>query len=59
MESLSDNDLAAFLTLGLQVKTSYYPSPFMVDITFVKQRYIQSQLGVKQWLNEEQEFEKV
>jgi hypothetical protein len=69
LESLSNKQLAEFLTCGLYVHTLYeiqdnlpegvYLRDSVMNINFnvIKMRYTQSHTGVEHWLNSSQEFE--
>lgn len=46
LESLSDDDLAAFYTLGIPLKDSSYISLYKVAMSFTS-----SQQGIKEWLS--------
>ena len=64
LESLSDKELAEFLTCGLYVH-SLYPcegnvpisQDYVVTLRMVTGRYTQSHLGLAEWLKSEQEYE--
>ena len=61
MESLSDNDLAAFLTTGLFCECLWAPKPqnkFVVNVQSITNRYTHSQIGIAEWLERRQEFKK-
>ena len=47
LESLSDEDLAAFYTLGIPLKDNSYISLYRVAMSFTS-----SQQGIKEWLSE-------
>lgn len=63
MQSLTDEELANFLTQGLPLKDiriiieGY--DMFVASIHAVSYRYISSHLGIEEWLKQEQEFEVV
>lgn len=57
LESLTDNQLAAFLSYGLlaegaQIKTL----PFVINLDIVAGRYTHTELGLRDWLGRPQEF---
>ena len=57
LESLTDNQLAAFLSFGIlvegaQIKTS----PFVINLDIVAGRYTYSELGLRDWFGRPQEF---
>lgn len=58
LESLTDNQLAAFLTDGLYVTSAHYLGVYAtyVNIRQVAANYTQSQLGIEKWLSMQQEF---
>lgn len=47
LESLSDEDLAAFYTLGIQLKDNSYINLYRVAMSFTS-----SQQGIKEWLSQ-------
>jgi hypothetical protein len=58
LESLTDRQLAKFLTLGLQVRSlHYHTEPFIINIAQISTRYTASIAGVEVWLSEPQEYE--
>ena len=68
LESLSNKQLAEFLTCGLYVHDLYeiegnlpegavYVRDRAVSVDSIKMTYIQSHTGVEHWLNSPQEFE--
>lgn len=61
MKTLTDEQLANFMTIGLCVRIKDYPNKisFCTDITSLGRRYTQTTLGVAAWLSEDQEFELV
>ena len=63
MQSLTDKELAYFLTLGLPVKDIRFKldgyGMFPISINTISPRSISSHLGVEEWLKQEQEFEVV
>jgi hypothetical protein len=57
LESLTDNQLAAFLSYGIlaegaQVKTL----PFVINLQMIAGRYTHTELGLRDWLERPQEF---
>lgn len=46
LESLSDEDLAAFYTLGIQLKDNSY-----INLHSVAMNFTSSQQGIKDWLS--------
>jgi hypothetical protein len=57
LESLTNNQLAAFLSYGLlaegaQVKTL----PFVVNLQMIAGRYTHTELGLREWFGRPQEF---
>ena len=56
LNSLSDSDLARFLSTGLEVMAIGYGDHFVVSISDISRRYIMSHLGIEEWLNKPQEF---
>lgn len=56
LNSLSDHDLALFLSTGLEVMAIGYGDHFVVTIGDISRRYIMSHLGIEEWLNKPQEF---
>jgi hypothetical protein len=57
LESLTDKQLAAFLTAGLLVKGRYAGDiPFHTSITKVAYRYTSSIQGIEIWLSQPQEY---
>ena len=61
LESLTDNQLAAFLTDGLYVTSAHYLGTYAsyVNIRQVASNYTQSQLGIEKWLSMPQDYEVV
>lgn len=68
LESLSNKQLAEFLTCGLYVHDLYEIQGNLpegevcvrdrvINVDAIKRRYTQSHTGVEQWLNSPQEFE--
>ena len=58
LESLTDNQLAAFLTTGLYVRPAHYAGTYAtyINIREVAAQYTQSQLGIEKWLSMPQDF---
>ena len=57
LESLTNNQLAAFLSYGIlvegvQVKTL----PFVINLNIVAGRYTHTELGLREWFERPQEF---
>lgn len=61
LESLTDKQLAAFLTDGLFVTSAHYLGGvhFPVNIRMTANSYIQSNLGIEKWLSMPQDYEVV
>lgn len=63
MQSLTDEELANFLTDGLPVKDIRFKldgyGMFLSSINTTSSRYTSSHLGIEEWLKQEQEFEVV
>ena len=63
MQSLTDEELANFLTDGLPVKDNRFRlagyGMFLSSINTISSRYTSSHLGIEEWLKQEQEFEVV
>ena len=60
LETLSDEQLAKFLTIGLGVKSMHYISfPFDISITDISRNYTSSKLGIEKWLGMPQDYEVV
>lgn len=63
MQSLTDEELAYFLTAGLPVKDIRIGldgyNMFGISVHTISHRYISSHLGIEEWLKQEQEFEVV
>lgn len=58
LNSLSESELASFLTTGLFVESTEYEGfPFHINIADLSRRYISSYAGIYNWLSEEQEYE--
>ena len=57
LESLTDKQLAEFLTHGIMVRTSYIGCPpFPISIHQIAVSYMQSTLGIEKWLSMPQEY---
>ena len=61
LESLTDNQLAAFLTDGLFVTSAHYSGGvhFPANIRILANSYTQSNLGIEKWLSMPQDYEVV
>ena len=59
LETLTDKQLAAFLTDGLYVKYAHYLGAYAtyLNIRQVASNYTQSQLGIEKWLNMPRDYE--
>lgn len=59
LESLTDKQLAEFLTCGLQVTTAHYIGmlPFSIDMRSIADSYTQSTLGIEKWFSMPQDYE--
>ena len=58
LESLTNNQLAKFFTLGLQVRsTHYHTDPFTISITQIAMSYTASIAGIETWLSMPQDYE--
>lgn len=59
LESLTDKQLAQFLTRGLMVVNTHYMGdyPFCLDILSLASKYTQSELGIEKWLSMPQDYE--
>ena len=58
LESLTDRQLAEFLTSGLWVCSTHYVSePFMISINRISMNYTTSTAGVEKWLSMSQDYE--
>jgi hypothetical protein len=58
LESLTDKQLAEFLTCELQVTTAHYLGmlPFFIDMRSIAYSYTQSNLGIEKWLAMPQDY---
>jgi len=61
LESLTDKQLAQFLTNGLRVVSAHYMGdyPFYINIVSLASKYTQSELGIEKWLSMPQDYEVV
>ena len=64
LESLTDKELAEFLTVGLYIhdRRSYVGNvsvirDYVINLNDIKGRYTQTHTGLIEWLKSEQEFE--
>ena len=58
LESLTDKQLAEFLTFGLLVRSVHYiGEPFMISISQIAMRYTASIKGIEKWLSMPQDYE--
>lgn len=58
LESLTNKQLAEFLTLGLLVRSVHYISePFMISISQIAMHYTASITGIEKWLSQLQDYE--
>ena len=58
LESLTDRQLAEFLTSGLYVCSMYYiGEPFMISINRISMNYSTSMAGIEKWLLMPQNYE--
>lgn len=58
LESLTDKQLAEFLTFGLLVRSVQYAcEPFTISISQIAMRYTASIKGIETWLSESQDYE--
>jgi hypothetical protein len=57
LESLTDNQLAAFLSYGLLAKGAQVKTlPFVINLQMIAGRYTHTELGLRDWLERPQEF---
>lgn len=57
IESLTDRQLAEFLTFGIMVRRlNYHTDAFRVSIHDIARQYTSSTLGVESWLSATQEY---
>ena len=58
LESLTDRQLAEFLTFGLLVRSVHFVGdPFMISIAQISMRYTASIKGIETWLSQLQDYE--
>ena len=58
LETLANEQLAKFLTMGLRVKSTHYIGfPFDISISDIARQYTSSALGVEKWLEMPQDYE--
>jgi hypothetical protein len=58
LESLTDKQLAEFLTFGLLVRSVHFVGePFMICISQIAMRYTASIKGIEKWLSDSQDYE--
>lgn len=58
LESLTDKQLAEFLTFGLLVRSMHYiGEPFIISISQIARRYTSSIKGIETWLSMPQDYE--
>lgn len=56
--SLTDKQLAKFLTFGLLVRSTHYISdPFMISIVQIAMNYTVSVAAIERWLSMAQDYE--
>jgi hypothetical protein len=56
LQSLSDQELSEFLTVGIELKFLSMPVACVYNIREIASRYTQSTKGLEKWLAKEQEF---
>jgi hypothetical protein len=57
LESLTDNQLAAFLSYGILVEGAQVKTlPFVINLSIVAGRYTHTELGLREWFGRPQEF---
>ena len=62
LATLSDKELSEFLTVGLYVKyvgSGITTSETVISVSEISRRYIQSTIGLAEWLRSNQEFETI
>lgn len=60
LESLTNKQLAKFLTLGITVRSmNYHTDAFTLSIHDVARQYTSSVLGIELWLSATQQYELV
>lgn len=58
LQSLTNKQLAEFLTFGLLVRSVHYISePFIISISQIAMRYTASIAGIEKWLSMPQDYE--
>lgn len=58
LESLTDKQLAEFLTSGLLVRSIHYiGEPFIISISQIARRYTSSTVCIEKWLSQLQDYE--
>ena len=58
IESLTNRQLAEFLTYGIMVRNNYLDCiPFPISIHQIGGSYMQSTLGIEKWLEMPQDYE--
>jgi hypothetical protein len=57
LESLTNNQLAAFLSYGILVEGAQVKTlPFVINLNIVAGRYTHTELGLREWFERPQEF---
>ena len=62
LATLSNKELSEFLTVGLYVRyvgSAITTSETVISISEISRRYIQSTIGLAEWLRSNQEFETI
>ena len=66
LATLSDKELSEFLTVGLYVRyilsiveNAITTSETVISVSEISRRYIQSTIGLAEWLRSNQEFETI
>jgi len=62
LATLSDKELSEFLTVGLYVRyvgNAITTSETVISVSGISRRYIQSTVGLAEWLRSNQEFETI
>ena len=58
LETLTDEQLAKFLTVGLRVKSMHYIDfPFDISISDIARQYTSSVSGIEKWLERPRDYE--
>ena len=58
LESLTNKQLAEFLTFGLLVRSVHYiGEPFIISISQIAGHYTESTKGIEKWLSQLQDYE--